>query len=77
MYAVKEDLKEALIVPLPNVCDRTLRKVLVYCTHHTNCGEAETPDIDKEIQSWDVKYMSVREVLLPARCITASQSITN
>ena len=61
------DPDSSLIVPLPNVCDCTLRKVLQYCErssgHGTEksgmCPAAAAPALAKHRLEWEQKYMQV------------------
>ena len=63
--AAKEGDESLLIVPLPNVCDCTLRKVLQYCIQHTESGTNLPGRIDvsetsrKDMEVWDRNYMLV------------------
>ncbi|BDA46115.1 S-phase kinase-associated protein 1 [Coccomyxa sp. Obi] len=61
----KEGEESPLIVPLPNVCDCTLRKVLQYCIQHSESGTNLTGRINasdatrRDMEVWDRNYMLV------------------
>lgn len=64
--AAKDGEETTLIVPLPNVCDCTLRKVLQYCIKHIDFArqltcQAKGADgvIRREMEIWNKKYITV------------------
>ncbi|CAK7198858.1 E3 ubiquitin ligase complex SCF subunit scon-3 [Sporothrix eucalyptigena] len=70
-----EDLKSMGVselgpVPLPNVNEAVLRKVIEYCEHHRNDplagNEEETESRKKttDIEEWDQKFMQVDQEML-------------
>ncbi|EIE24381.1 hypothetical protein COCSUDRAFT_83685 [Coccomyxa subellipsoidea C-169] len=64
VQSLLEELEEStLVVPLPNVCDCTLRKVLQYCTQHTALQRRVTDISDelrtREMEAWDKRYIMV------------------
>ncbi|KAK9906590.1 hypothetical protein WJX75_004619 [Coccomyxa subellipsoidea] len=66
LEAAKDGEESILIVPLPNVCDCTLRKVLQYCIQHTMSAqqvtEGPTPSDElkkREMEAWDRDYIMV------------------
>ncbi|ERS99942.1 S-phase kinase-associated protein 1 [Sporothrix brasiliensis 5110] len=70
-----EDLKSMGVselgpVPLPNVNEAVLRKVIEYCEHHrndplgTNEEETESRKKTTDIEEWDQKFMQVDQEML-------------
>ncbi|KAJ1335072.1 S-phase kinase-associated protein 1 [Microdochium nivale] len=68
-----EDLGDAAVgqtIPIPNVTEPVLRKVIEWCEHHRNdppsTNEEETDNRKKttEIEEWDQKYMQVDQEML-------------
>lgn len=69
-----EDIGEEAVgkepIPLPNVNEAVLRKVLEWCEHHKNdpatTGEDENDSRKKatEIEEWDQKFMQVDQEML-------------
>ena len=67
-YADPTDDEDAsIIVPLPNVCDCTLKKVLQYCEHSSGYGvetsgtyaAAANSTLANQRLEWEEKYMQV------------------
>jgi len=68
-----EDLGDAAVgqtIPIPNVTEPVLRKVIEWCEHHRNdppsTGEDDNDNRKKttEIEEWDQKYMQVDQEML-------------
>ncbi|KAI1126519.1 E3 ubiquitin ligase complex SCF subunit scon-3 [Nemania abortiva] len=68
-----EDLGEAAvgqIVPIPNVTEPVLRKVIEWCEHHrhdppsTNDDETDNRKKTTDIDEWDQKFMQVDQEML-------------
>jgi len=68
-----EDLGEAATaepVPIPNVNEAVLKKVLEWCEHHkgdppaTNDDDADSRKKSTDIDEWDQKYMQVDQEML-------------
>ncbi|KXJ94794.1 S-phase kinase-associated protein 1A [Microdochium bolleyi] len=68
-----EDLGDAAVgqvIPIPNVTEPVLRKVIEWCEHHRNdppsTNDEETDNRKKttEIEEWDQKYMQVDQEML-------------
>jgi len=69
-----EDLGEENVgsqpVPLPNVNEAVLRKVIEWCEHHrkdpiqTNDDESESRKKTTDIEEWDQKFMQVDQEML-------------
>ena len=64
--ASKGEDTEPLIVPLPNVCNCTLQKVLDFCEQQRAFDElctappaAQQADLTRQIQAWQKEYMQV------------------
>jgi hypothetical protein len=61
--AAREGEQRSLIVPLPNVCHHTLRKVLEYCEHHMNVvasEDAQCPsEPSRQLRCWESAFMAV------------------
>jgi len=56
-------------IPLPNVNEKVLKKVLEWCTHHVNDPQPATDDDDSrrrntEIDDWDQKFLNVEQDML-------------
>ena len=69
--AAKDGEESPLIVPLPNVCDCTLRKVLQYCIQHTMSAKQVTGGLSppdnltiREMDAWDKNYIMVSALVL-------------
>jgi len=68
-----EDLGDDVVdqaVPIPNVNEQVLKKVIEWCEHHRN-DPATTPDDDSDsrkkttdIEEWDQKFMQVDQEML-------------
>ncbi|KLU81215.1 E3 ubiquitin ligase complex SCF subunit scon-3 [Magnaporthiopsis poae ATCC 64411] len=65
-----EDMVASTPIPIPNVTEAVLRKVLEWCEHHRN-DPAQTNDEDTEnrkkttdIDEWDQKFMQVDQEML-------------
>ncbi|EEA24504.1 hypothetical protein TMatcc_007609 [Talaromyces marneffei ATCC 18224] len=65
-----EDLGESEEpVPIPNVNESVLKKVIEWCTHHKNDPQSTGEDDDNrrrttEIDEWDQKFMQVDQEML-------------
>ncbi|KAI1842788.1 hypothetical protein JX265_002675 [Neoarthrinium moseri] len=68
-----EDLGETAIsqtIPIPNVTEPVLRKVIEWCEHHkedpppTNDDESDNRKKTTEIEEWDQKFMQVDQEML-------------
>ncbi|KAK7940883.1 Skp1 family- dimerization domain-containing protein [Apiospora aurea] len=68
-----EDLGDAAaseIIPIPNVTEPVLRKVIDWCEHHrgdppaSNEEESDTRKRTTEIEEWDQKFMQVDQEML-------------
>jgi len=68
-----DDLGEAAIsepVPIPNVNEAVLKKVMEWCEHHkndpasTNDDDADSRKKSTDIEEWDQKYMQVDQEML-------------
>lgn len=65
-----EDLGESdEPVPIPNVNESVLKKVIEWCTHHKNDPQSTGEDDDNrrrttEIDEWDQKFMQVDQEML-------------
>ncbi|KAK6843115.1 E3 ubiquitin ligase complex SCF subunit scon-3 [Apiospora arundinis] len=68
-----EDLGDAAVsetIPIPNVTESVLRKVIEWCEHHrgdppaTNEEESDTRKRTTEIEEWDQKFMQVDQEML-------------
>ncbi|KAK8113655.1 E3 ubiquitin ligase complex SCF subunit scon-3 [Apiospora kogelbergensis] len=68
-----EDLGDAAVsetIPIPNVTESVLRKVIEWCEHHrgdppaTNEDESDTRKRTTEIEEWDQKFMQVDQEML-------------
>ncbi|KAK8049963.1 E3 ubiquitin ligase complex SCF subunit scon-3 [Apiospora phragmitis] len=68
-----EDLGDAAVsetIPIPNVTEPVLRKVIEWCEHHrgdppaTNEEESDTRKRTTEIEEWDQKFMQVDQEML-------------
>lgn len=68
-----EDLGDAALdqtIPIPNVTESVLRKVIEWCEHHrndppsTNDDESDTRKKTTEIEEWDQKFMQVDQEML-------------
>ncbi|KAK7924107.1 SCF complex subunit Skp1 [Apiospora marii] len=68
-----EDLGEAAVtetIPIPNVTEPVLNKVIEWCQHHrgdppaTNEEESDTRKRTTEIEEWDQKFMQVDQEML-------------
>ncbi|KAK8088672.1 E3 ubiquitin ligase complex SCF subunit scon-3 [Apiospora hydei] len=68
-----EDLGDAAAsetIPIPNVTEPVLRKVIEWCEHHrgdppaTNEEESDTRKRTTEIEEWDQKFMQVDQEML-------------
>ena len=75
--ASKGEDKGPLIVPLPNVCNCTLQKVLGFCEQQqifdelcTASPAAQQADLSRQLQAWQKEYMQVTFQLSssPAPC---------
>lgn len=57
-------------IPIPNVTESVLRKVIEWCEHHrndppsTNDDESDTRKKTTEIEEWDQKFMQVDQEML-------------
>ena len=63
------DDEDRLIVPLPNVSDRTLRKVLQYCAqqYETEAISKHAAAVSRQRAEWEAGYMQV-SFFLPSIC---------
>ncbi|CAK0772093.1 hypothetical protein CVIRNUC_003928 [Coccomyxa viridis] len=66
LEASKGEDTDPLIVPLPNVCNCTLQKVLGFCEQQRAFDElctaspaAQQADLTRQIQAWQMEYMQV------------------
>ncbi|KAI1187221.1 E3 ubiquitin ligase complex SCF subunit scon-3 [Nemania serpens] len=68
-----EDLGEGVldqVVPIPNVTESVLRKVIEWCEHHrndppsTNEDESDNRKKTTDIEEWDQKFMQVDQEML-------------
>ncbi|KAK7750682.1 E3 ubiquitin ligase complex SCF subunit scon-3 [Diatrype stigma] len=68
-----EDLGEAAVsetIPIPNVNEAVLRKVIEWCEHHrndppsTNDEESDNRKKTTDIEDWDQKFMQVDQEML-------------
>ncbi|KAI1167359.1 E3 ubiquitin ligase complex SCF subunit scon-3 [Nemania serpens] len=68
-----EDLGDGVIgqvVPIPNVTESVLRKVIEWCEHHrndppsTNEDESDNRKKTTDIEEWDQKFMQVDQEML-------------
>jgi len=56
-------------IPLPNVNEKVLKKVLEWCTHHVNDPQPTNDDDDSrrrntEIDDWDQRFLNVEQDML-------------
>lgn len=65
-----EEMVASTPIPIPNVSEAVLRKVLEWCEHHRN-DPVQTSDEDSEsrkkttdIDEWDQKFMQVDQEML-------------
>ncbi|GAP89793.1 putative SCF complex subunit Skp1 [Rosellinia necatrix] len=68
-----EDLGDAAVgqtIPIPNVSESVLRKVIEWCEHHrsdppsTNEDESDNRKKTTDIEEWDQKFMQVDQEML-------------
>ncbi|CAG8823065.1 34407_t:CDS:2, partial [Racocetra persica] len=56
-------------IPLPNVSEKVLKKVLEWCEHHVNDPQPTNDDDDSrrrntEIDDWDQRFLNVEQDML-------------
>ena len=81
--ASKGEDSDPLIVPLPNVCDCTLRKLLAFCEQQRAFDElceaspaAQQADLTRQIQAWQKGYMQVTSQTAPHHLHLAQQAFS-
>ncbi|KAG5945300.1 E3 ubiquitin ligase complex SCF subunit scon-3 [Claviceps monticola] len=64
-----EGISETNPIPIPNVNEAVLRKVIEWCEHHRNDPQAQDDESDgrrrtTDIEEWDQKFMQVDQEML-------------